>query len=88
MFTQILGTLTLVLAVAMVVIALPRQIRKNEKEKKCGLDILMVILPLGVYTSRACYAVSIESWYILIPDALGVFFSIILLLQYFKFRGK
>ncbi|NTW30301.1 MAG: hypothetical protein HGB37_02890 [Candidatus Moranbacteria bacterium] len=85
---DILGTVTMVLAVAMVVIALPKQIRKIAREKKCGLDLSMILLPLGVYMARFCYAVAMESWYILVPDLLGVGFSVKLLLQYHQFKGK
>lgn len=80
---QAFGFLTMALAVAMVVIALPSQIIKNRKMKKCGLSFLMVTLPLSVYISRACYALLIKSWYILVPDLLGVLFSAILLFQYY-----
>jgi len=83
---QIFGSATLILAVSMVVIALPSQIIKNHRDKKCGLSFLMVTLPLSVYISRACYAVTIKSWFILVPDTLGVLFSTILLIQYLKPR--
>ena len=81
---QIFGSLTLILAVSMVVIALPSQIIKNYREQKCGLSFLMTALPLSVYVVRACYAVAIKSWYILIPDSLGVLFSVVLVYQYLK----
>lgn len=55
---NIIGTLTMVLAIAMVVIALPSQIRKNLREKKCGLSIWMVLLPLSVYAARAVYTIN------------------------------
>jgi len=83
----IFGTLTLILAVAMTLLALPSQIYKNHKDKKCGLSTLMVFLPLLVYISRAIYAIVIKSYYILIPDILGVIFSLIVLWQYLKY-GK
>jgi hypothetical protein len=79
------GILTLVLAVSMVAIALPSQIVKNYKLKKSGLSIWMVLLPLSVYISRSVYSFMIESYYIFIPDILGVIFSLILLWQYIKY---
>jgi len=88
MTKDILGTITMVLAVAMVVIALPKQISKVAREKKCGLDLTMILLPLGVYVTRFCYAVAVESWYIAVPDFLGVVFLVKLLLQYRQFKGK
>jgi hypothetical protein len=85
---NLLGTITMILAITMVVIALPSQIKKNYGEKRCGLAFLMVLLPLGVYASRTCYAVLIKSWYIAIPDSLGVIFSLILLIQFFLYRRQ
>jgi len=79
---HIFGSLTMVLAISMVVMGLPSQIIKIYKSKKCGLSFLMVVLPLLVYSSRVGYAITIHSWYILIPDVLGVIFSTILLVQY------
>ncbi|HPN54605.1 MAG TPA: hypothetical protein PLB52_01590 [Candidatus Moranbacteria bacterium] len=81
---NVFGFFTLILAVSMVLVALPSQIIKNHRERKSGLSFLMTALPLSVYVVRACYAVTIKSWWILAPDTLGVFFSIILVFQYFK----
>jgi len=85
---SLFGTATMVLAIIMVVIALPSQIRKNHKEQRCGLSFLMVLLPLSVYVSRTCYAVLIKSWYIVVPDVLGVIFSAVLLTQFLMYRKK
>ncbi len=83
---QLFGTSTLTLAVIMVIIALPSQIRKNYRDRKCGLSFLMTLLPFGVYASRTCYAATIKSWYIFIPDCFGVIFAAILMFQYFLYR--
>ena len=83
---HLLGSLTLVFAVAMVFIGLTSQIRKNSQERKCGLSIWMITLPLAVYLSRVGYAICIKSVYILIPDIFGVIFSAIILVQHFKYR--
>ncbi len=69
------------LAIAMVVIAFPKQIIKNHKDNRVGITLWLVILPLGVYTSRAVYGLLIGSKYIMIPDVLGVIFSSVLLYQ-------
>ena len=83
---NIFGSLSMVLVIAMVVIALPSQIYKNYKEKKCGLSFLMIVLPLSIYITRGFYAVFIKSWYILIPDSIGVVVIIIILIQYILYR--
>lgn len=84
----IFGTLTMILAVTMAVFALPTQIRKNYKEKRCGNSLSMMILPLLVYGSRIGYCVSTESWYILIGDVLGLIFVGITLAQFFYYRRR
>ena len=84
---KIFGTVTLVLAVSMVLFALPSQIKKQHYEKKAGLSWLMVLLAPSVFASRVCYGLAIKSWYILIPDALGVLFSIVLLVQKVKYQN-
>jgi len=83
---NILGTLTLIFAISMVIIALPSQIRKNHQEKKCGLSFTMTLLPLCIYISRSGYAFTINSWYILIPDVIGLIFSCIIFIQFFLYK--
>lgn len=78
----------MVLAIGMVLIALPAQIRKNFREKRSGMAGMMIILPFLVYFSRALYAFEVKSWYIFVPDALGVIFSGVLLAQHFLYRNK
>ena len=80
------GSLTMTLAIAMVMFALPSQIIKNYNSGDCGLSFLMTALPLSVYLSRAFYAKKIKVWYIWVPDALGVIFSLVLLGQYILYK--
>jgi len=79
---EIFGKSTLILALLMVFLGLTSQVLKNHQEQECGLSFLMVVLPLGVYFSRAAYAYLIKSWYIFVPDLIGVILSVILLWQY------
>lgn len=83
---QIFGMMTTILGILMVALALPSQIKKNHNEGRCGLSLLMVALPLSVYVSRALYAITIHSLYILIPDALGIVFSVMIAIQYYHYR--
>jgi len=82
------GITTLILAVSMVAIALPSQIIKNYRLKKCGLSLWMVILPLSVYISRSAYSLIIKSYFIFIPDILGVIFATIILWQYIQYKKQ
>ena len=75
---NIFGSLTLLFGVLAGVFGLSSQALKNYKEKKCGMPLSLMILVLGVYLSRSGYAISIASYYILIPDVIGTFASIIL----------
>jgi len=81
-----LGTSTMILATLMVVIAVPSQIIKNYQNKHCGFSLPMVILPLLVYISRAGYSLAIKSYFIFIPDAIGLIFLLIILWQYIKYK--
>lgn len=80
---HIFGTIFMILAIGMSVIGLPTQIWKNHKDGKCGTSFLMAIFPLSVFVSRFCYAVVIKSWYIMIPDGLGIVFATIIVIQFF-----
>lgn len=82
----IFGNTMMVLSITMVVIGLPRQILKNRHEGRCGQDLFMILLPFGVWISRIGYAITIHSWYLLVPDLIGALLSCILLSQYWSYR--
>lgn len=76
-----IGFITMALSIIMAVIALPKQIVKNHRDNRVGIDWGLIALAFGVYASRAVYGFLIGSYYIMIPDVLGVIFSSILLYQ-------
>lgn len=84
----IFGSLTLVFGIVLVLIGLPAQIRKNYKEKNCGNSAVLFSLVLIVYLFRAVYAITIGSFYIFIPDILGIVFSSCIVFQSFYYRNK
>jgi len=84
--SDIFGTLTLVFSIILVAIALPSQIRKNLREKKSGMAFLMIAIPLGMFSMRASYALTIKSWYLVIPDFIGSVLWLVILVQYFVYR--
>lgn len=88
MDTRILGTVSMVLAVTMVTIGIPLQIRKNYREKRSGQPVMLTLLIFGAYISRLLYAVSIRAWYIAVPDTLGVALSAVMLVQFLQYRSK
>lgn len=83
---DIFGTLTMIFAITLVVIALPSQIRKNMRDKKSGLTFWMIVIPLGMFSMRASYAITIKSWYLVIPDSVGATLWVVILIQYFIYR--
>lgn len=82
---QIFGIITLVFGIAMVFIGLAAQIIKNYREKRCGNHLALALLALAIYLSRSAYAVTINSFYILIPDIAGIVFSSIIIFQHYHY---
>jgi len=83
---DVFGILTLVFSITLVAIALPGQIRKNIREKKSGMTFWMIAIPLGMFSMRASYALTIKSWYLVIPDFIGSALWVVILAQYFVYR--
>jgi len=80
------GRLTMVLGILMVLIGLTNQVRKNYKEKRAGNPLSLAILATSVYLSRASYALTISSFYILIPDIIGVILGSVTVYQHFHYK--
>ncbi len=80
------GTLTLIFGVLMSSIGLPIQVIKHHKEKSCSWSLLLIFLAIGVYSCRIVYSFLIKSWYIIIPDSIGLVFSIMIAFQYFYYE--
>ncbi len=66
----------------MVFVGITSQIYKNYKEKKVGINVILIVLSFGAYTARFGYAICIESFYILIPDFFGMIFCAVMFVQY------
>lgn len=81
-----LGSSTMILATLMVLIAVPSQVIKNHKAKSCEFSLPMVILPLLVYISRSAYSLVIKSYFIFVPDVIGLILFIIIFWQYIKYK--
>jgi len=83
---KISGYATLTFAILMVLIGLTMQILKNRKERRCGTAFFLAILTVCVYSCRAWHALTINDFYILIPDTIGIVLSGIILGQFFYYR--
>lgn len=85
---ELLGTIVMVLSFGMVFLGLPRQILKNYREDKCGVDIVVITLPMLIFATRIWYSYLIGAWFLIAPDLAGVFLSVVILVQYFRPRAK
>ncbi len=85
---DLFGTMTMIFAIAMVFVGLTAQVIKNAREKRCGNPLTLIVLALAVYLSRTGYAITIESYYILIPDMAGSLLGFISLFQWFYYRNS
>ncbi len=83
---ELSGSLTLTFAILMVLIGLTMQIMKNRKEKRCGTSFWLAILTVCVYSCRAWHAVTINDFYIFIPDSIGIVLSSIILYQFIHYH--
>ncbi|MFA5888759.1 MAG: hypothetical protein WC857_00795 [Candidatus Paceibacterota bacterium] len=82
------GRLTMILSILMVLVGLTNQVRKNYKEKRAGNPLSLAILATSVYFSRASYALTISSFYILVPDMIGVLLGGVAVYQHFHYRKQ
>ncbi|MBT5337878.1 hypothetical protein HN858_02970 [Candidatus Falkowbacteria bacterium] len=87
-WSNIFGTMTMVFGIAMVILGLSAQVLKNFKEKRSGNPLTLAVLACAVYLSRAGYAITIDSFYILIPDTIGICLSAITIIQWFYYKKR
>ena len=85
-FEHFFGTLTLVFGILLVTVGLTAQVVKNYREKKCGNPFLLLVLVAFANVSRIGYAVTLGSWFLLIPDVLGSIPLAINLYQFFHYK--
>lgn len=85
-FEHFFGTLTLLFGVLTATIGLTAQVIKNYREKRCGNAFLLMALAMLTNLSRIGYATTINSWYLIIPDAVGTILSFVTLYQFVHYR--
>ena len=72
----------------MATVGLSAQVVKNYREKRSGSPFLLITLGVLVTLSRVGYAITIDSLYILIPDAIGAILICVQFFQFFEYRKK
>jgi len=88
MIKIISGYATMFFGISMVLFGLTAQVIKNRKEKQCGNPLVLALLAMMVYISRATRAITIGDLFILIPDVIGVILSLVMIGQFIKYRKK
>lgn len=83
---QVLGETFRAFAIIMVCWGLPRQIIKQYKDNRFGMDFPFSIIVCIVYFFRAWYGVETRNWYIIIPDSIG--FTLSVMVSYQRFNPK
>ena len=83
---DIFGFLTTVSSILVILLGLTRQIAKNWRDNKSGMDSLFVVLVLCMNVFRLIYGTVAKTWYIVLPDCVGLCFVIMLVCQLFSPR--
>lgn len=84
----ILSIFVSVFSLALVLIGIPAQIRKNYREKRSGQPLLTIIIALGFYASQIGFFVVTKSWLPLVSFVVGIIMWGITLVQYFVYFKK
>lgn len=85
---HILGIALTIMMISVVFIAFPSQIYKNWKEKHFGISLTLVTFGILIYVIRIPYTYIRSDYYILVPDIIGLIVHLVLVYQYFKYRGR
>jgi CDP-diglyceride synthetase len=82
-----LSVLVTIFSLAVVLIGLPAQIIKNQREKRSGQPVLTLLIMLGFYASQIAFFIVTESYLPLISFIIGLVMWGTLLVQYFMYRS-
>ncbi|MBU0626572.1 SWEET family sugar transporter [Patescibacteria group bacterium] len=83
---HIIGEIFRFFALVMVCWGVPRQIIKQYKENRFGMDFYFSLVICAVYFFRTWYGILKNDWYIIIPDSVGLILSIVIVYQRFNPR--
>lgn len=86
---HIIGWSVAVITLIYTALGLPMQIRKNSVNKSTsGLSLFMTLLMFLTFSSWVFYALLKSDWYILVPNFVGGVGAMILLVQFWLYRGR
>lgn len=84
----ILSILVSIFSLALVLIGIPAQIRKNYVEKRSGQPLTTILIALGFYASQIGFFIITNAWLPLISFIVGIIMWGITLFQYFLYKNK
>jgi CHASE2 domain-containing sensor protein len=83
-----LSVLVSIFSLALVLIGIPAQIKKNYREKRSGQPLVTILIALGFYASSIGFFVLTRAWLPLASFSVGIVMWGVTLIQYFIYEGK
>ena len=84
----LLSILVSIFSLALVLIGIPAQIKKNYREKRSGQPLTTILIALGFYVSSIGFFILTKAWLPLASFTVGIVMWGITLGQYFVYDGK
>ena len=86
---DVLGWIALVITIVYTGLGMPMQILKNYRKHSAeGLSLLMTTLMFLTFSSWVVYAAVKPDWYLIGPNFLGAVCSLIILVQFWRYRNR
>lgn len=82
----ILSILVSVFSLALVLIGIPAQIKKNYREKRSGQPLTTILIALGFYASSIGFFILTRAWLPLASFSVGIITWGITMVQYFIYE--
>lgn len=83
-----LSILVSIFSLALVLIGIPAQVRKNYQEKRSGQPLTTILIALGFYASSIGFFILTRAYLPLISFTIGILMWGTTLVQYFIYRDK
>ncbi len=84
----ILSILVSGFSLALVLIGIPAQIKKNYQEKRSGQPLMTILIALGFYASSIAFFTLTKAWLPLASFSVGIVMWGITLVQYFLYEKR
>ncbi|MEX0650303.1 MAG: hypothetical protein WD200_04830 [Candidatus Andersenbacteria bacterium] len=81
-----LSILVSLFSLALVLIGIPAQIKKNYQEKRSGQPLTTILIALGFYASSIGFFILTRAWLPLASFSVGIIMWGITLVQYFTYE--